>query len=159
MYLQRTLPILSLLLTLVLAVTDYTQTENQTPELQVLWKETQKRCVTMELNKVYAFRQRYDQSLTAHTTLVVGHIFKDDEDDDSELWDFEAFSFDLVYIKNRPLDGIYGGKCINRANEWECRDSNTYKFKGEVDVARWERVEQVVGQEGALFTSVSSNMS
>ena len=149
---------LSLFISFILAITDYTDPANQTPALQVLWKETQKRCVTMEINKVYSFRQKDVDKITSHTRLVVGHIFKDDEDDDGELWDFQAWWFDLVFIQKRPFDSIWGGKCIDRNGEWECRDGNVFKFKGEVDIQMFQEIDTVVGAQGKTLSSIYSKL-
>ncbi|KAL9611038.1 MAG: hypothetical protein Q9167_004285 [Letrouitia subvulpina] len=149
--LRTILAYLPLFISLVLAVTDFTKTENQTPALQVLWKETQKRCVTMELNKAYAFRQKDNDKINSHARLVVGHIWKDDEDDDSVPWDFEAYWFDMVFRQHRPFDHIWGGECITRNSNWECREGNKFKFSGEVQIQQFEDIDDIVdviGDEG-----------
>lgn len=135
---------------LIVAITDYTKPENQTPALRTLWAAAQKRCYTMQLNRLYAFRQRDDSSFTSHTRLVVGRISKEDEDNDSQPWDFEAYWFDLVKDVTRPLDMIWGGKCETRSRAWTCKEGAKYKFKGEVDLQRFGVIEEV-GDEG-LFT-------
>ncbi|KAL8923861.1 MAG: hypothetical protein Q9172_002949 [Xanthocarpia lactea] len=96
------------------------------------------------------FRQRDDASFTAHTRLVVGHIWKDDEEDDSELWHFEAYWFDMRYTVKRPTDPIWGGKCQTHNGEWVCRDGNVFKFKGETSILRFDRIEEIVGDEGRM---------
>ncbi|KAL8717257.1 MAG: hypothetical protein Q9181_008344 [Wetmoreana brouardii] len=144
---------LSFLISFILAVTDFTDPAHQTDALKVLWQETQKRCAIMELNKIYQFRVRTDESITAHTQLIVGHIWKEDEEDDDEPWDFQAYFFDMVYTPKRPTDGIWGGKCRTRAGEWMCQEGSVYKFKGEVSIHQWYRVDDVVGDEAqALIT-------
>ncbi|KAI4162422.1 MAG: hypothetical protein LQ342_003988 [Letrouitia transgressa] len=142
--LRTSLIYLSLFISLIFAVTDFTQPENQTPALQVLWKETQKRCVTMELNKAYAFRQKDTDKISSHARLVVGHIWKDDVDDDSVPWDFEAYWFDMVFRQTRPFDHIWGGQCLTRNSNWECRDGNKFKFSGEVQIQQFEDIDDVV---------------
>ncbi|KAL9044281.1 MAG: hypothetical protein Q9214_002569 [Letrouitia sp. 1 TL-2023] len=146
--LRTTLVYLSLFISLILAVTDFTLPENQTPALQVLWKETQKRCVTMELNKAYAFRQKDTDKISSHARLVVGHIWKDDEDDDSMPWDFEAYWFDMVFRQTRPFDHIWGGQCLTRNSNWECREGNKFKFSGEVQIQQFEDIDDIVDAVG-----------
>ncbi|KAL8707603.1 MAG: hypothetical protein Q9220_007390 [cf. Caloplaca sp. 1 TL-2023] len=101
----------------------------------------------MELNKIYQFRVRTSKAIDAHTQLVVGHINKDNEDDDAELWDFQAYFFDLIFDDQRPLDFIYGGKCKNRSGTWICQEGSVYKFKGVLQMQQWSRVDIVVGEE------------
>ncbi|KAL8881607.1 MAG: hypothetical protein Q9198_001220 [Flavoplaca austrocitrina] len=139
---------LSYPISLILAVTDYSDLQFQDATLKVLWAECQKRCVNMEVNKIYAFRQRDDASVTAHTRLVVGNIWKDDKDDDDELWTFQAYWFDMRFTMKRPTDAIWGGKCQTNNGEWTCREGNVYKFKGETSILRFDRIEEVVGNEG-----------
>lgn len=136
----------------VLAVTDYTNATYQDDGLQVLWAECRKRCVNMEVNNIYAFRQRDDAALIAHTRLVVGHIWKDDKADDEELWTFQAYWFDMRFTMKRPTDAIWGGKYQTNNGEWTCQEGNVYKFKGETSILRFDRVEQVVGSEGIPST-------
>ncbi|KAL8913040.1 MAG: hypothetical protein Q9171_002108 [Xanthocarpia ochracea] len=151
--LGRRLFYLSYLISAILAVTDYSNPQFQDATLKVLWAECQKHCVNMEVNKIYAFRQRDDASFAAHTRLVVGHIWKDDEEDDSELWTFDAYWFDMRYTMKRPTDAIWGGKCQTNNGEWECRDGNVFKFKGETRILRFDRIEEIVGDEAdALIT-------
>ncbi|KAL8728667.1 MAG: hypothetical protein Q9166_005231 [cf. Caloplaca sp. 2 TL-2023] len=148
---RTTLVCLSFLISLILAVTDYSDPQFQDDNLKPLWAACQKACVTMEVNKIYAFRQRDDASYTSHTRLVVGHIWKDDEEDDSELWTFDAYWFDMRYEIKRPTDRIWGGKCSNDNGNWQCQEGNVFKFKGEVDIARFDRVEWAVSFEAAAL--------
>ncbi|KAL8782367.1 MAG: hypothetical protein Q9213_005445 [Squamulea squamosa] len=111
----------------------------------------------MELNKIYAFRAKNEDKLNTHTRLVVGHIWKDDVDDDDEKRDFQAYYFDMQFIAKRPTDAIWGGRCITTSNEWQCREGNVFNFAGEVgmglDVEYFEDVLEVVGDEAqALIT-------
>ncbi|KAI4210649.1 MAG: hypothetical protein LQ351_006528 [Letrouitia transgressa] len=105
----------------------------------------------MQLNRLYAFRQRDDSSFTSHTRLVVGRISKEDEDNDSQPWDFEAYWFDLVKDVTRPLDMIWGGKCETRSRAWTCKEGAKYKFKGEVDLQRFGVIEEVGDEAEALI--------
>ncbi|KAL9607470.1 MAG: hypothetical protein Q9167_007617 [Letrouitia subvulpina] len=136
---------------LILAITDYTKAENQTPTLQKIWAAAQKRCYTMQVNKLYAFRQRDDSRITAHTRLIVGHIFKENVDDDNQPWDFQAQQFHLVKDVNNPLDAIWGGKCKRLFSAWTCREGAVFKFKGEVDLQRFGEIQQVADQAQALI--------
>ncbi|KAL8946358.1 MAG: hypothetical protein Q9222_007234 [Ikaeria aurantiellina] len=108
----------------------------------------------MQLDKTYAFRQRDTAKVTAHTRLVVGHIFKEDPNDDTQKWDFEAYSFHMVLAREgrRPLDDLYGGRCEQVSGSWDCRDSALYKFKGEVGIQYFEEIdEQIQGEAQALI--------
>ncbi|KAL8983236.1 MAG: hypothetical protein Q9177_005031 [Variospora cf. flavescens] len=139
-------------ISLIAAVADYTKPEHQTKTLQVLWKETQDRCVTMELDKFYQFRQKDVARVTSHARLVVGHIWKDDVDDDNERWDFRAWWFAMAYVQRRPYDHIWGGKCVTRNVEWECREADVYKFAGEVEMHEFDDIVDVVGAEADTLT-------
>lgn len=70
--------------------------------------------MTLELNKIFRLRQKDQNKIAFHARLVVGHIWKDDEDNDVEPWDFQAHYFDLGLVENRPSDQVWGGKCIIR---------------------------------------------
>ncbi|KAL8767654.1 MAG: hypothetical protein Q9209_005913 [Squamulea sp. 1 TL-2023] len=45
------------------------------------------------------------------------------------------------------MDQIYGGKCIPKSGQWECRKGNVFKFKGKVNIQEWTEVREVVGNE------------
>ncbi|KAL8787426.1 MAG: hypothetical protein Q9213_002203 [Squamulea squamosa] len=138
---------LALLTSFILAVSDYTKSENQTPELQILWKEAQKKNVALDPSKIYTFRQRDKPFWSSHTRVVVGHLFKEDENDDDKKWEFQAFWFALGLHEDTrsQMDQIYGGKCIPKSGQWECRNGNVFNFKGKVNIKEWTEVREVVG--------------
>ncbi|KAL8781661.1 MAG: hypothetical protein Q9213_005903 [Squamulea squamosa] len=147
---------LSYLITVILAVTDYADPQFQDANLKVLWAECVKRCVRMDPDRIYSFRQRDDTSFTSHTRLVVGHIWKDDINNDAELWTFQAYWFDMVFEGDRWTDAIYGGKCKTRQRPWQCQEGAVYKFKGTVDILRFDTVSDVVGDEAQALIDANN---
>lgn len=138
----------------IFAVLRYDLKENQELTLRALWAACRKKCFTMELNKVYAFRVKNEDKLNTHTRLIVGHIWKPDVDDDNQRWDFEAYYFDMRATGKRYTDRFWGAKCFPEANTWECKEGNVFKFAGEVgmgvDVEYFHDVEEIIGEEGII---------
>ena len=138
----------------IFAVLPYHLKENQELTLRRLWDACRKKCFTMELNKVYAFRVKNEDKLYTHTRLVVGHIWKPDVDDDNQRWDFEAYYFDMRFTGTRYTDQFWGGKCYTDSQTWECKEGNAFKFAGEVgmgvDVEYFEDVQEIIGDEGII---------
>ena len=120
--------------------------------------------MTLERDRIYSFRAKdIAKNPLSHVRLVVGRIAEDENNPD--LWNFDAYYFDMGYIGTGPLDEdgdptgrfkdlFTGANCDVDSEKWVCKTEGKYnpsfKYAGKVAISHFEQVQEVVGAQGNI---------